>query len=384
MTSENLPSFKKFEQTVAQKLHSKKVTQVFGPSPSSSFIGRFGYPNVYVGPMVIYDESLFANKDLLSNNRKWYGMGMEDVAGLTTSLARGEKTSSIKNLTSKLVLDIQDNVLSTKALDLEIKLEKPLSPSLSFSNFEHPTAAAARMETFTLADNPVIPRKIDSIMSENVTVREVLPELVSSFDNNYIQKILSVGVLGEKENRKLVPTRWSITASDKMIADLYITELKDHAELSEVLVYENSYVDNHYRVLLLPGPWEFEQFEAWSLNEKETVEHEYEPFEGRSDYAETEGGGYYAGRLAVSEFLSKKLKRQARVVVFREIGKEYTMALGVWQVRESIRHAFDSKPLVFENKLDAFNYLKSKLRINFSNYLNKSNVLQQNKLTNWF
>lgn len=381
MTSENLPSFKKFEQTVAQKLHSKKVTQVFGPSPSSSFIGRFGYPNVYVGPMVIYDENLFANKDLLSNNRNWYGMGMEDVAGLTTSLARGEKTASIKNLTSKLVLDIQDNVLSTKSLDLEIKLEKPLTPSLSFSNFEHPTAAAARMETFTLADNPVIPRKIDSIMSENVTVREVLPELVGSFDNNYIQKILSVGVLGEKENRKLVPTRWSITASDKMIADLYISELKDHAELSEILVYENSYVDNHYHILLLPGRWEFEQFEAWSLNGKETVEHEYEPFEGRSDYAETEGGGYYAGRLAVSEFLAKKLKRQARVIVFREIGPEYTIPIGVWAIREAVRHAFDNNPLHFDTQNEAINYLKSKLKVNLTAYFKNSIILRQRKLS---
>ncbi|MFN3528143.1 MAG: hypothetical protein ACK4YO_03480, partial [Candidatus Altarchaeaceae archaeon] len=76
---------------------------------------------------------------------------------------------------------------------------------------------------------------------------------------------------------------------------------------------------NHFEILLIPGNWEFEQFEAWAPdtlwtigNESYAINLEAEYYKGRNDYAIKEGGGYYASRLAVLEYL-KKIKRQARV-----------------------------------------------------------------------
>ena len=43
-------------------------------------------------------------------------------------------------------------------------------------------------------------------------------------DSGSIHKVLSVGMLGLKKNRKLVPTRWSITAADDMISSRLVKE----------------------------------------------------------------------------------------------------------------------------------------------------------------
>jgi hypothetical protein len=235
------------------------------------------------------------------------------------------------------------------------------------------------MEKMRLAGNPVIPRKVDSLLGEELKAREAIGELLDKgFEYYYLQKLLSAGVLGIE--KKLVPTRWSITAADRMIADLHIRELKEFSELDEIRVYSSAYLHNRFEILLLPGRWEFEQFESWPKGSAWGSVVEYEPFGGRSDYAEKEGGGYYAGRLACAEFLAAKLKRQARVIVFREIDEEYKVPVGVWQVRENCRNAFENPPEKFNTLKEALEFLGKKLKNPVMDYVKKSSVIGQRKL----
>jgi hypothetical protein len=203
----------------------------------------------------------------------------------------------------------------------------------------------------------------------------------AGFDFYYLQKLLSAGILGKE--KKLVPTKWGITATDKMLADFFLDDVRRFPELNEFRVYSSEFLYNRFDILLVPGKWEFEQFEAWSSPEAASawgnLAFEYEPFGGRSNYAESEGGGYYAGRFGVVEAL-RKLKRQARVVVFREIGEGYTVPLGVWQVRQNVRNAFEQEPRKFGSLREALEFLKTRLRTPLSNYLKKSIVLNQKKI----
>ncbi len=195
--------------------------------------------------------------------------------------------------------------------------------------------------------------------------------------------------MGLEQNRKLVPTRWSITATDDIVFKSLVSEVKDFPSVNDYLVYSSEYLDNHFEVLLIPGSWEYENFEAWapgsmwSFNLKKTeIIEEYEPFRGRTTYADKEGGGYYAARLAVIEALHK-MKRQARVVVFREIYEGYTVPLGVWQVRENARNAFKRRPDIFRTLGEALKHIDSKLRLSINDYMGVSKILKQRRLSDF-
>ncbi|MBS3070613.1 hypothetical protein J4220_03850, partial [Candidatus Micrarchaeota archaeon] len=242
---------------------------VFGPSPPNVFVGREGYPNVFVGPLVSVDETV--DPSLSDSPAKWTSMGYEQIISLRASMARGMKKHAVRKTSSKPEFHI------------------------SFSSYTAPMGPAGAMEKMRLTENPVIPKKVDELAEEKVKVRDAVPELVKAgFDYYYMQKLLSAGVLGEK--KKLVPTRWSITGTDKILADHYLEKVKESPQIDSPTLYSHEHFDNHYEILLLPGGWEFEQFEAWSPGSawktNATVAHEYEPFSGRSDYAESEGGGY--------------------------------------------------------------------------------------------
>lgn len=375
---------------VKSRLKPKK--EVFGPSPPNVFVGWKGYPRVFTGPLVsIAEGDTKCDAALFDSPAQWYGKGFEDIILFRSSLARGHKILEIRQKPpeNRFLSDLQDSVLSIKPVDLEVEFEKePRSPAVTFSDITQPMGPSAEVKKMRLAGNPVVPKKIDSLVSERLKVREALPDfLKAESDYYYLQKLLSAGVLGEKENKKLVPTRWAITAMDRMLADERLKTVKEQPTINEYLLYTNDYLDNHYEVLLLPGRWEFEQFEAWGAGSlwgsgELGVAREYEPFEGRSDYAEEEGGGYYAGRLACTEALHA-MRRQARVLVIREIGSGYRLPVGVWAVREALRHAFKRAPTKFNSLRNTLADANSRLSNPIQVYASQSQVLKQKRLTDF-
>ena len=369
----------------AVPLEKKISRDVFGPCPPSVFVGDYNWPNVAIGPLVSVNDALDARA--LDDPSKWFGSSYAEIIAFRSSLARGMRSQHVK-ARNRVLADLQESVLSTAPVDFEVRFKNVPRLNLSFSAVLQPMGPSGEMEDMRVTGATKIPRKVDSIVNEGLRVSEALPELVGAgFDYYYLQKLLSAGLLGREKEKKVVPTRWSITATDDLLGKQLLKQIRIFPEVSEFRIYSSEFLHNHFEILLLPGAWEFEQFEAWSPGSVWTQEqneaqiaHEYEPFWGRSDYAETEGGGYYAGRFGVIEALHV-MQRQARCVVFREIGPEYRVPVGVWEVRENARHAMASAPTKFSSLQEAFAELRRRLRNPLEAYLAKSIVLRQKRLS---
>ena len=164
-----------------------------------------------------------------------------------------------------------------------------------------------------------------------------------------IQRAFSVGVLGRRGRRRLVPTRWSITAVDDLLSKRNLDAVRGLPELSEILLHRFTALDNRWLIVLLPGAYRYESIEAWYPNtlwnpdpNQIVVMGDHEGHDGRTTYASI-GGCYYAARLATSEALLR-LGRQAGVVVLREVHPGEILPLGVWNVREHVRQAMRTAP----------------------------------------
>jgi hypothetical protein len=111
------------------------------------------------------------------------------------------------------------------------------------------------------------------------------------------------------------------------------------------------YLGNRYWVVLAPGRWEYELVEMkapgsiWNPDPAGDIwmGSASEGYEGRSGYVDETAGAYYAARFGVLEHLSD-IGRQAKALVLREVSDDYWAPVGVWQVRESVRNAFDGTP----------------------------------------
>lgn len=365
-------------------------TDFFGPSPPNIFVGHHGYPMINWGPTVSLNESI------PDNPKFWYGWGFDAIVKARSTQVRGKVNSKAflaskspgfhyQTRQSRMLCESQDSAMSYVPVDVETHFSKKPNLDVSFHSIQQPMGPSAPMESLSLAENPKIPKKVDSVVDEGLKSKQALIELMNTgYDEHYLTRLLTAGVLGQKSNRRLVPTRWGITAVDDTLAKEHIKKIRDMQQNNDFLIFQNEYLANRFTVVMLPGAFEYENFEAWIGDGYNfSISQEHEPHDGRKGYAFKQGGGYYAARIGVTEALANKIKRQARVIVFREILPEYDLPVGCWQIRQSVREAMAKRPLVFGSREELLKELIPFLKLPLSEYIKQSTVLNQRKLVDF-
>jgi len=371
--------------------------ELYGSSPSV-FVGYSGYPRVNVGilsPSLRNPDAWVHDAPMFWANNEY---SVKDVVGLRSSLINSRFLSNVKFQSSKFIEIAQEISMASKPVDIDVMLEKKPSVNLSFSDVHMPMGPKAKLRQVVLASNPSIPSKVEkAVYDTDLKSMDALKALYEKNISNYeLSKILSLGNLGLKKDRKLVPTRWSITAVHDALGKFLTAWIKscNHADYQ---YFFGGYLGNYFIVMLFPDVWGFELFETyapgslWNKTGEISVTTDYEFYEGRKSYAENCGGGYYACRFAVLEKL-KEMKKQASVVVLRFITDEYSAPLGVWVVQEAVRKALSLDPMVCSSEAELINSVKELVWRRFNaraeEIFRKSRLLEhmhnQTKLTNFF
>ena len=360
----------------------------FGPS-TNVFVGRFGYPNVNVGPLsVVMPERV--DLGLIDDPAKWFGMPYDKIIEMRSLMMRSERRNDVK-LRTRFVEDNQLLALAERPVDVELHFSKRPKYTMDFSDVHQPMGPSASLKTMAIVDNVKVSRTVDGVVRDDLKARDAMVTLYEKGESVYkIMSVLSSGALGKQKSQKLVPTRWSITAVDDTMSKHLLSEVRECPSINDYRVYESEFLSNRVCILLAPGAWEYDSFESWApgsvwarFAERFYIIHEYEPHEGRSDYASEMGGCYYSTRLAVAEALAAE-RRQARCIAFREVGEQYVIPVGVWQVRENVRNAMRSPSRRFATMEEALAYVGTRMRIQMDEYRKRSVMLRQKKIGDFF
>jgi hypothetical protein len=371
---------------------SKRLgTDIDGASPPSIFVGRMGYPNVFVGPMV---PPVHEDTSLYDSPEQWMPLNIQEIVQFRMQLIRGKQKVKVHTLTGKIIDSIQELALSGRPADVEMRLLKRPRAGILLDDEVQPMGPSAPLKDVWVGPQNTN-RKIEKAFYDtDLKAVEAACDLYREhIPLSQIQRGLSAGLFGVEDRRKLVPTRWSITAVDSMLSLELMKEVKRFPAISDYLLYEEIHLDNRFLILMFPDVWSYELIEAWypgtawNPNSQNILMFgDAEPYTGRTTYA-TIGGCYYAARLAVNELLLKE-KRQARVIILREAHPGYLMPVGVWNVRESVREALRKPPQKFDTLNDILEAVKPKLAIPFSIWKQNSRMLkdtlQQKKITDYY
>jgi len=400
MESIKFEVIKKIAETNFKYKDFKQISKLDSNSPPSVFVGsKLRYPLVNVGILSPLEKD--ENAWLYDDAKYWAknNFQISDIIRLRDSLLNSRFQSKVTDsrLNKKFIQIAQEIAIASKPVDLEIELKD--SPKIGRNKdkvlIHHGMQATLKKAKVTT--NIKVDKKLDRVINDEIKASEGIDLLYQNNFNEYsLSKILSVGVLGLKKNKKLVPTRWSITATDDILAKRLLTQIKNYKWIENYQLFFGEFMGNCYLLLFFPNIWNYELFElyfpgsSWNPSQEIKASTDYETYSGRKNYAFNTAGGYYATRLPILEYLNK-IKRQASVLVIRIETPSYWAALGVWVVRESVRKALKRK-MEFTKEEEFINTAKkiSKVKYNFDNseIINRSRLLRQIKsqknLREWF
>lgn len=376
------------------------ISKIDSISPPSVFIGsKLRYPLVNVGILspLQRDEDAWVYDDA----KHWAksNFGIKEVIKLRNSLLNSRFQSKVNDvrLNKKFVGIAKEIAISSRQVDIEIELKNKVLFGRDKDRVLTPHGMRAGLKRAEITGNVRVDKSVDKIMNDEIKANEGIEILYKkNFDEYALSKILSVGVMGLKKNKKLVPTRWSITATDDSIGKSLLKKIRDYKWIEDYELFFGEFMGNQYMVLLFPNVWSYELFElyfpgsSWNPSNEIKASTDLESYAGRKSYAFNTAGGYYAARLPILEYLNS-IQRQASVIALRIETPSYWASLGVWVVRESVRKALKNKMKFSTRKelVDSVRKIgKIKYNFDFTDILNRSKLLRQikaeKKLGEWF
>jgi len=373
------------------KVKEFNVSEEFSSQAPSVFIGHHGYPKVNVG--ILSPPEKKNDAWMYDAPKAWakLGYGVGDVVGYRSSLINSRTKAEVgigkSDRTEKIVEIAQEISQASRPVDVEVHLKGRPRYQTNFDPYIAPTGPNASMNNAKITSNPHINTQVEKKVSDtDLSSTQAVVQLYNKgYDENFLSKLLSMGNLGIGNNRKLVPTRWSITAVDDNVGKEILDELRDFKTCENMLFF-GGYLGNYYLILFFEDVWQYELFETYMPNASWNQENEigwttdYEGYYGRRSYAENCAGGYYAARLPILEYL-KKEKLQGSVLALRFITGEYSCPLGVWVVREATRKAMASEKKIFETKEQMIDEARKTIKERFKfdiDLMLKESILYQN------
>ena len=337
---------------------------IVGSVSPSIFVGRSNYPEVSTGILSPVGNEGDAGRFVTSG--AWYDedVDLTEVFRRRTSLLNSRRSASVDvaDTWEGFVGVGREVAIADRPVDVEIGLDADPTVDFDADGASPPTGPSAPARSASLGENPHVPRAVEKTLEDDDWRAEGAINYLyrRGFDVYEVNTILSAGALGRAENRRLVPTRWSITAVDDTVGGFLRGSLRDAPSVDGVEIHRNEFLGNAYWVILAPGQWEYELVElkapgsVWNPDPEAGMwlAADREGYEGRTGYVEETAGAYHAARLAALEHLDER-GRTAKCLVLRHVSDDYWGPAGVWQVREGVRHAFEGEHATAETLADA-------------------------------
>ena len=362
--------------TSSMYIPSKEMgLQIDGSSPPSVFVGSWNYPQVFAGPMI---APLHGDTMIMDRPESWLPekKTQEEIIRYRLNLVRGKQRVKVTNLHDRFIEKLQDIALSSGSLESRAEFQNA-PKGATFSHDHAPFGPSAHLEQLEIGNSRWEQHLEKAYYDDDLRAAEAVSHLHEmGLPFSSIEKAFSLGSFGMGKRRRLVPTRWAITACDSTLASRLLYKVRAFEPIDCCQVREFSSLNNFYAVLLLPTAWQYEWMEAFLhiLGNEELIFSDYENNAGKKSYSRV-GGCYYSCKMAVLEALAQE-EKQAGAIVLREAYPGY-VPLGVFNVRENVRNAMRQQGQEFENMKGALKHISARLELPIKKFIEQSDLLQE-------
>lgn len=375
--SQNKKRFYEEIKAYQQTLKPTKEIIGFGSAP---IVGEKNYPFLATHNISNVDKktSFFETGKLV---KKTY----DEILPLKAkSILGSTQKNYIKKPKTRIVEELRDIYKSKSAIEMQSVFEKELTfNKILTSKVAGIMGSQNELTKLEAQENTSTSNKIEKFTQNDIKAKEAIISLYEKGVNEHqIINLLALGSFGIELNRKLVPTKWAISAFDQTIDNYLHKKILTYKLINEYEIYHDYDKGNDFIIILMPNTYAAEIVETWDLGTSEIentsqfvpkldsafgvvnqdtsikidkwntgkriiIEQDYVGINNKLSTKEPHcAGGYWATKSPISRLLDKR-QRQASYISIRFIDN-YDIPLGVVFVRECARKAL-KKPIFTAN-----------------------------------
>ncbi len=378
-----------------QTLKPTKERVGFGSAP---IVGEKNYPFLATHNISNEDKktSFFETGNLV---KKSYN---EILPLKAKSILGSTQKNYIKKPKARIVEELRDIYKSKTAIEMQSSFDKEITfNKILSSKVAGVMGSQNELTKLEAQENTRTSNKIEKFTANDIKAREAIISLYEKgVSEHQIINLLALGSFGIEINRKLVPTKWAISAYDQTIDNYLHKKIQKYSLINQYEIYQDRDKGNDFIIILLPDTfsaeivetWDisgFDQSEAtgkWKTDKKMIIEQDYVGNNNKLGYTEPNcSGGYWATKSPINRFLDQR-KKQASYISIRFIDN-YEIPLGVVFVRECARKALKNCIFKSSSQKEVEDFLKQYSPRHYYHF-KKSKLLKeqqaQKKITSFF
>ncbi|MEM3280237.1 MAG: hypothetical protein QXR29_03150, partial [Candidatus Micrarchaeaceae archaeon] len=149
--------------------------KVEGSSPPDIFVGSYGYPNVYIGPLI---PPRFGETEILSEPEQWPGKDMLEIIEMRTALVRGMYRTRVTDVDSGRTEEmITELAIASRNVESEATFLHAPAFNPSFDDISQPFGPSAMLKDLQIGNIKADRRIERAYYDTDMPAKEAILEL---------------------------------------------------------------------------------------------------------------------------------------------------------------------------------------------------------------
>jgi hypothetical protein len=343
-------------------------------SPPGLFIETVKYPILTAGILATPEASEWLS--IYDHPDSWRGLERDTIFNMREKLFRFMfQVDSRENKPTKLVEVLRTLALSASPVALNVQVEEISPPELHPVGGLLPCGPLINVNNIEILSEPEISIVAQRVTEMDIPASEAMWNLLNfDYTLDQIARLMSVGLIGPVDHRRLVPLRSAYKATIDTIISRCIIELADCPRANESRIFMSTMFGESFTVLSMPGEPRVDYLRMERGHGGLTCTSSFENLRCPSTDNKT---SIHADNARFSAYSKMAADRQAsHNIIFHFSRSARNNSLGPWITRAGVKEAILSTPVVMEDKGNALAVLNSVLRPELGRWASNNPLLE--------
>ena len=342
-------------------------------SPPGLFIEASKFPILIAGVLATPESCEWLS--IYDHPESWRGLEKDAIFDMREQLFRFVlPVDSRKMEPRKTVEVIQALALSISPVALEVQVSDILPPELHAIEGLLPCGPVIKADSIGISGKPEISKVAERITKMDNPASESIWDLLKyDYTLDQIARLMSVGLLGRLEHRRMMPLRSAYKATIDAIISRSTTELADCTRAAESKIQMATMFGDSFTVLSVPGNPRVDYLRMEKTPRGLVCTSSLKETHSPSTDISTSVHADHARFSAFTAMAADKLS--SHVVIFHFSRNARSNSLGPWISRAGVKEALQTTPVLMEDKGNALAVLTSVLRPELGRWVSDTPLL---------